>query len=159
MQRFLVPAKVGCASAMLAGIRLSSSIRPSCSLKASCQHSRQPVGVRSLHRRCTTTETGSLRNTLASRRVTAHTPRTQDLLHRVRKTIQSPFGSRPLSFDFNFPSSSNMPSLTPPQPPPKFDHTPSEITAITQEAIDKTRAILDQVGSLAPEKCNFNSVY
>ena len=147
---------------MLAGIRLSSSFRPSCSYTVSHRPSRLLSSQGAQHRLlCITSKSGFPRTALSSRRVTPHTPRTQDRGKHVKTIFQPllPFASRPLSFDFSLSSSSaNMPSLTPPQLPPKFDHTPSEITALTQEALDTNKALLDKVGSLKPEECNFNSV-
>jgi hypothetical protein len=49
-------------------------------------------------------------------------------------------------------------SLTPPQPPPSWDHSAEDITRLTKELIAKDRAVLDKIGSLALKDCNFNSV-
>jgi hypothetical protein len=51
-----------------------------------------------------------------------------------------------------------MTGLQPPQVPPKWSHSPEEVTALTKAAIAKTKAVLDQVGSLVDEDCNFQSV-
>ncbi|KAF9468572.1 hypothetical protein BDZ94DRAFT_1153665 [Collybia nuda] len=48
-------------------------------------------------------------------------------------------------------------SLTPPQPPPTWDHSAGDIARLTQELIAKDRAVQDKIGALAPKDCNFNS--
>jgi metallopeptidase MepB len=50
-------------------------------------------------------------------------------------------------------------SLTPPQPVPSWDHSPQDIKDLTAVLIAKDRALLDKVGSLKPEECNFESVF
>ncbi len=49
-------------------------------------------------------------------------------------------------------------SLTPPQAPPSWDHTPEQILSITKDAIEKDRAAMDKVGSLAAKDADFKSV-
>ena len=51
-----------------------------------------------------------------------------------------------------------MSSLTPPQSPPKWTHTPGEVLALMKEAIASNRVHLDKVAALAPSDCNFASV-
>ncbi|KAJ7784621.1 metallopeptidase MepB [Mycena metata] len=48
-------------------------------------------------------------------------------------------------------------SITPPQPPPEWNHTPDDVTRLTKEAIAAHRAVEDQVGSLQPSECDFES--
>ena len=55
-------------------------------------------------------------------------------------------------------SPSSKMSLTPPQPPPSWDHSPSEITRLTNELIAHDRALQDKIGALDPKDCNFESV-
>ncbi|TFK40593.1 hypothetical protein BDQ12DRAFT_664326 [Crucibulum laeve] len=50
-------------------------------------------------------------------------------------------------------------SLTPPQPPPSWDHTDEDITRLTKELIEKDRAVQDKIGALDPKDCNFESVF
>ena len=49
-------------------------------------------------------------------------------------------------------------SLTPPQPAPSWDHSPQDIKGLTDALIAKDCALLDKVGALKPEECNFESV-
>lgn len=49
-------------------------------------------------------------------------------------------------------------ALTPPQPPPAWNHTAEDITRLTNELIAQDRAVQDKVGALAPKDCNFHSV-
>lgn len=48
--------------------------------------------------------------------------------------------------------------LTPPQPPPVWNHSAEDITRLTKEHIEKNRVVQNQVGALAPEACNFDTV-
>ncbi|KAG5349533.1 hypothetical protein C0989_003290 [Termitomyces sp. Mn162] len=50
-------------------------------------------------------------------------------------------------------------SLTPPQPPPSWNHSPEDITRLNNEYIAANRAVQDAVGALAPKDCNFTSVF
>ncbi|KAF5382609.1 hypothetical protein D9615_002965 [Tricholomella constricta] len=50
-------------------------------------------------------------------------------------------------------------SITPPQPAPAWNHTPEDITRLNNEYIAAHRAKQDAVGALAPEDCNFTSVF
>ncbi|KAF8073822.1 metallopeptidase MepB [Lyophyllum atratum] len=50
-------------------------------------------------------------------------------------------------------------AITPPQPPPSWNHTPEDISRITNEQIAIYRAKLDAVGALAPKDSNFASVF
>lgn len=67
----------------------------------------------------------------------------------------STFNSRTF---FSAISSSSTMSLTPPQPPPSWDHSAEDITRLTKELIDQDRAVQDKIGALAPKDCNFSSV-
>ncbi|KAG6830705.1 hypothetical protein H0H92_015181 [Tricholoma furcatifolium] len=49
-------------------------------------------------------------------------------------------------------------SITPPQPPPSWTHTPEELTRLNNDFIAANRAVQDSIGALAPKDCNFNSV-
>ncbi|KAG6850281.1 hypothetical protein H0H93_015538 [Arthromyces matolae] len=57
---------------------------------------------------------------------------------------------------FSFPTSSM--AITPPQPPPSWNHTVEDITRLNNEYIAANRAVQDAVAALAPKDCNFNSV-
>lgn len=48
--------------------------------------------------------------------------------------------------------------LTPPQPPPEWNHTAEDITRLVKEGIEKDRVVMDKVGALDPKDCNFESV-
>ncbi|KAF8349335.1 metallopeptidase MepB [Amanita rubescens] len=50
-------------------------------------------------------------------------------------------------------------SLTPPQPAPSWNHSPQDIKRLTAELIAKERGLLDKVGALKPDECNFKSVF
>ncbi|TBU62281.1 metallopeptidase MepB [Dichomitus squalens] len=52
-----------------------------------------------------------------------------------------------------------MASLNPPQPAPKWTHTPEEVLRLTKDAIAEERARLDKIGNLKPEECTFESVF
>ena len=56
------------------------------------------------------------------------------------------------------PATSIMASLNPPQPAPKWTHTPEEVLRLAKDAIAEERARLDKIGSLKPEECTFESV-
>ncbi|KAH0586330.1 hypothetical protein H2248_007575 [Termitomyces sp. 'cryptogamus'] len=58
---------------------------------------------------------------------------------------------------FSFPTTAM--SLTPPQPPPSWNHSPEDITRLNNEYIAANRAVQDAVGALAPKDCNFTSVF
>ncbi|KAF8809568.1 metallopeptidase MepB [Phlegmacium glaucopus] len=49
-------------------------------------------------------------------------------------------------------------SLTPPQPPPFWNHTAEDILRLTKEAIEYDRAVQDKVGGLDPKDCTFESL-
>ena len=59
---------------------------------------------------------------------------------------------------FSFSAPTAMSSLAPPQPPPKWTHTPDEVLALTKGAIARHRGQQDAVAALAPADCNFSSV-
>ncbi|KAF8895394.1 hypothetical protein BD779DRAFT_1660241 [Infundibulicybe gibba] len=48
--------------------------------------------------------------------------------------------------------------ITPPQPPPAWDHSPEDVTKLTKEIIEKDRALQDKIGALKPEECDFSSL-
>ncbi|CAH7684097.1 metallopeptidase MepB [Phakopsora pachyrhizi] len=48
--------------------------------------------------------------------------------------------------------------ISAPQPPPRWDHSAQKILALTNDAIKSSRIKLDQIASLKPEDCNFDSV-
>ena len=49
-------------------------------------------------------------------------------------------------------------TIKPPQAPPSWNHTPEEITKLTQELIDRDRAVQDKIAALPEKDCNFKSV-
>ena len=49
-------------------------------------------------------------------------------------------------------------TITPPQPPPLWNHSADDILKLTKEAIEYDRAILDKVGRLDSKDCTFDSV-
>ena len=49
-------------------------------------------------------------------------------------------------------------TITPPQPPPLWNHSADDILKLTKEAIEYDRAIQDKVGRLDPKDCTFDSV-
>lgn len=51
-----------------------------------------------------------------------------------------------------------MASLTPPQSPPRWDHTPEEVIQLTKDAISCNKAVSDEVAALLPTECNFETV-
>lgn len=55
-------------------------------------------------------------------------------------------------------SSSNMVSLTPPQPPPVWTHSPEDVLSLTKEAIKKDREVQDRIAKLPASECNFETV-
>ena len=61
-------------------------------------------------------------------------------------------------FDTSSLFTSNMVNLTPPQPPPKWTHTPEDVLRLTKEAIERDREVQDQVAKLPVPECNFDTV-
>ena len=51
-----------------------------------------------------------------------------------------------------------MASLTPPQQPIPWTHTPTEVVAVTKDLIEKNRKLLDSIAALPHKDCNFESV-
>jgi metallopeptidase MepB len=51
-----------------------------------------------------------------------------------------------------------MAHLTPPQLAPVWTHTPEDVLRLTREAIEKDRAVQDQVAKLPVSECNFETV-
>ena len=49
-------------------------------------------------------------------------------------------------------------TLTPPTPPPLWNHTVEDIGRLTKEFVDKNRAVHDKVGALSVKDCGFVSV-
>lgn len=60
-----------------------------------------------------------------------------------------------------FPSDikNDMVSLTPPQNPPRWDHTPEEVVRLMKDAITKYKSVSDEVAALPSIECNFNTVF
>lgn len=52
-----------------------------------------------------------------------------------------------------------MASLTPPQSPPKWNHTPEEVLSITKQALAQNKAVSDKVAALPEAECNFETVF
>ncbi|KAG2009857.1 metallopeptidase MepB, variant 2 [Coprinopsis cinerea AmutBmut pab1-1] len=77
----------------------------------------------------------------------------------TRSFFSSPRSRLPTSSLFSSISSSSNMGLTPPQPPPEWNHTAEDITRLVKEAIEKDRAVMDKVGALDPKDCNFESVF
>ena len=59
---------------------------------------------------------------------------------------------------FSSSISEEMASLTPPQPPPTWTHSPEDVLRITKEQIQKHKASLDKIGALKEEESNFATV-
>ena len=76
-------------------------------------------------------------------------------LHRSLATVHGLFS--PTSI-FGNTDDSAMASLTPPQPPPTWTHTPEDVKRITKELIEKDKQLTDKIAALAPEECNFETV-
>lgn len=49
-------------------------------------------------------------------------------------------------------------SLTPPQAPPEWNHSASDILKLTKEAIASDRELQDKIGALAAKDCTYASV-
>lgn len=78
-------------------------------------------------------------------------------------TAQSVRLSRSLaSSAFSFLPSSQpsqeMASLSPPQSPPRWNHSPKEVLDLAAKAIDHAKDVLDKVGALSAQDCTFESV-
>ncbi|THV05254.1 zincin [Dendrothele bispora CBS 962.96] len=52
-----------------------------------------------------------------------------------------------------------MASLVPPQPAPKWSHTPSQIKQITEELISQNRKLQDAIAALPDSSCDFKTVF
>lgn len=53
---------------------------------------------------------------------------------------------------------SKMVSLTPPQSPISWSHSPSDVVATTKELIAKNRELLDRIAAVPHKDCTFESV-
>lgn len=51
-----------------------------------------------------------------------------------------------------------MSSITPPQPPPTWKHSPKDIEELVKKTIDNVKQVLDKVGALDANECTFDSV-
>lgn len=68
------------------------------------------------------------------------------------------FSVRSALFSTIITASTSRMSLSPPQPPPNWTHTPENIARLTTEAIDNHRAVEDKIGGLSPSECTYESV-
>ena len=68
------------------------------------------------------------------------------------------FGSCRHLFLSTSPEMSHISTLKPPQEPLKWIHTPEQVISLTKEEIEEDRKILDRIGALPEEECNFESV-
>jgi hypothetical protein len=68
------------------------------------------------------------------------------------------FSAAPQSTLFSAISNADMSSLTPPQPPPPWNHTTDDIAKLTKDAIAKDRDLNHKIAKLKEEDCNFDSV-
>ncbi|KAH7927637.1 zincin [Leucogyrophana mollusca] len=50
-----------------------------------------------------------------------------------------------------------MPSLTPPQAAPNWNHTPEQVLQLVKDALAEHKAVYDKVGALSESECNFES--
>lgn len=51
-----------------------------------------------------------------------------------------------------------MATLTAPQPPPSWTHTPEDVLRIMKEAIAKDKNLLDNIAALPASECSFETV-
>lgn len=82
-------------------------------------------------------------------------------LTRAFSTSYSLLSSFPSStFTFSSRSDPSMADLklTPPQSAPKWNHSAEDILKLTKEAIQKDREVLDRIGKLPKDQCNFETV-
>ncbi|KDR82739.1 hypothetical protein GALMADRAFT_238246 [Galerina marginata CBS 339.88] len=84
---------------------------------------------------------------------------------RGRYSINAKYGAALRSFSsstshlfFSALSSTNTMAITPPQPPPTWEHSTEDISRLTKASIEKYRAVMDKVGALDPKDCSFESV-
>lgn len=69
--------------------------------------------------------------------------------------------AEPLSdayLDFSFSADTTMASLTPPQPPPSWQHTVEDIERLTTEALTKNKQVSDDIVQLPDDKLDFDNV-
>lgn len=63
------------------------------------------------------------------------------------------------SFTFSLlDSDPTMASLTPPQAPPRWNHSPEDVLSITKHALAQNKAVSDTVAALPEAECNFETV-
>lgn len=62
------------------------------------------------------------------------------------------------SLSLFYPGISKMASLTPPQSPISWSHSPSDVVATTKDIIAKNRKLLDSIAALPHKDCTFESV-
>jgi len=82
---------------------------------------------------------------------------------RQRRHLTTTLTSRhaePLStyLDFRFSTDTTMASLTPPQPPPSWQHTVEDIERLTTEALARDKQISDNIVQLPEDKLGFDNV-
>ncbi|KII91031.1 hypothetical protein PLICRDRAFT_39628 [Plicaturopsis crispa FD-325 SS-3] len=76
-------------------------------------------------------------------------PEAKGPLHRLSSSFSTLFAS----------TNTPMASLTPPQAAPSWTHSPEDVLKLTKEAIESEKQLQDKVATLAPEECNFESVF
>lgn len=73
-------------------------------------------------------------------------------------SLLSSFPSNTLTFSTRSDPSMADLKLTPPQSAPKWNHSAEDILKLTKEAIEKDREVLDRIGKLPKDQCNFETV-
>ncbi|KAH8114574.1 Metalloprotease [Phellopilus nigrolimitatus] len=71
-----------------------------------------------------------------------------------RARLSSTFSLFPASSSFT-----SMPSLTPPQSPPAWNHSPEDVLQLAKKTIDRVKQVLDKVAALDVNDCTFKSVF
>ena len=81
-------------------------------------------------------------------------------LSRLQTSRSFSNSSRPkASFTFSLlDSDPTMASLTPPQAPPRWNHSPEDVLSITKQALAQNKAVSDTVAALPEAECNFETV-
>ncbi|KAF9481172.1 metallopeptidase MepB [Pholiota conissans] len=59
---------------------------------------------------------------------------------------------------FSAASNPSTMAITPPQPPPTWEHSAEDITKLTKQCIEQYRKVMDKVGALEPKDSTFESV-